>query len=85
MSRMMTMRESPWGSLKSNHYWGSKSGTVHPQHGPCFPLKRMGAGKSGNHGPLGWKLRRAPRSYSNAKLRRLGRGEIGLVGRARRH
>lgn len=75
-----------WGALKGNHFWGKQAGTEDPHRGLIFPGKRKGGAKRGNSGPLGRKLRsreaRLAKQYANRKLRRLGKVQIGRVGRA---
>jgi hypothetical protein len=58
--------------LKSNEFWGNRSGMIHPTRGPIFKLRRATVKTSGNAGPTGWKLKKAPRRYSNARLRKKG-------------
>lgn len=57
--------------LKTNEYWGRRSGFVHPIHGPIFLIRRGSRNSmSDNKGPTGYKLRRVSRNYSNLKLKR---------------
>lgn len=46
--------------LKSNEYWGRRSGAVHKDGSLCFKIKRGGPSHS-NSGPCGWKAKRARR------------------------
>ena len=59
-------------NIKSNEYWGKRSGTTHPKMGRIFAGRRGAMSTDGNKGPTGWKAKRAPRNYANRKLKRKG-------------
>lgn len=46
--------------LKSNQYWGKRSGSIHKDGTFCFKIKKWGNG-SQNSGPSGRALRRQKR------------------------
>lgn len=55
--------------LKSNQFWGNRSGFIHPEYGPIFKCRRATTTRKDNSGPAGWKARKV-KSYKNLKLRR---------------
>lgn len=58
--------------LKSNEFWGKRSGFIDSTKGPIFKGKRAGSAKKSNSGPTGRKARRSGRNYRNLKLARRG-------------
>ena len=58
-------------------FWGKRSGATDPNFGSStchhyfqnyFQQMQWKPAKDGNKGKTGWKARRAPRNYRNAKL-----------------
>lgn len=49
-----------WGAVKSNMYWGRRSGMVYYDKSHAFKAKKWSNG-SNNSGASGWKLRRERR------------------------
>jgi len=57
--------------LKSNEFWGRRSGTITKLGERIFKLKRGGMAHQEHQGPSGWKLKRRG-NYRNLKLVRKG-------------
>ena len=64
--------------LRTNEFWGFRSGTVTKKGERVFMIARPATRTSDNKGPTGWKLRKKWRDYRNAKLERLSM-KLGAV------
>lgn len=57
--------------FRTNEFWGSRSGMIHPTMGRIFRGKRASTAKKSNSGGVGRKARKS-RNYRNLKLAKKG-------------
>jgi len=56
--------------LKSNEFWGFRSGTITKKGERVFLIARPSTRTTDNKGPMGWKFLKRWREYRNPKLSR---------------